>query len=626
MFESVTLTPALLLPREQFHPFPTCAERGHWDALPADLRQALVSAGEAFLNHTWPPLPATLYMRFIRDGDRCAFEAPYFTRRHTLGTLVMAECVEDRGRFLDDIVNGIWCLCEETTWVINAHNDAVHPATGARDPLPDKARPGIDLFAAETGSLLAWVHYLLGSRLDAVSPRITARLECELRTRILDPFLTRDDFWWLGHGRTDVNNWNPWCNSNCLATLLLMESDPERRGRGVRKVLDSLDNFIRPYPADGGCDEGPAYWAQAGARLFTGLELLDWASAGRLRFCDDPLIRNMGRYILSMHIAGGKWFVNFADCHARLQPPAELIQRFGNAVGDADLTTFGAWLFAHQGGKPTPERWYNLTRFLPALFGAAQAATPPARCPLPRDNWLPGIQVMTARTATDGERGLCLAAKGGHNAESHNHNDVGSFVVYVDGCPFLIDLGVESYTRKTFSPERYDIWTMQSQYHNLPTINGVQQSPGREFQATAVTYRQDDALAEFALDLAQAYPPAAGVCSWRRTCRLVRSPAGAARIEIQDRFELAAATSDLFLSLMTPHAPATDTAGSILLRAAGSDASLTLAYDPAALSVTVEPLPVTDPQLREDWGDVVYRLRLTPRQPVQRGTWSLRMT
>ena len=133
MFETISITPAVLLPREQFHPFPTADERERWEALPPEQRESLIRAGEARLNYAWPALPATLYMRFIRDGERSAFEAPYFDRRHALGTLVIAECVEGRGRFLDDIVNGIWSICEETTWVISAHNDAVHPGTGARD-------------------------------------------------------------------------------------------------------------------------------------------------------------------------------------------------------------------------------------------------------------------------------------------------------------------------------------------------------------------------------------------------------------------------------------------------------------------------------------------------------------
>ena len=65
----------------------------------------------------------------------------------------------------------------------------------------------------------------------------------------------------------------------------------------------------------------------------------------------------------------------------------------------------------------------------------------------------------------------------------------------------LIDVGVETYTAKTFSGSRYDIWTMQSAFHNLPTMNGVMQKNGRDFRAKDVRYEAGDARAVFSLDI-----------------------------------------------------------------------------------------------------------------------------
>ena len=87
----------------------------------------------------------------------------------------------------------------------------------------------------------------------------------EIDTRILTPNLERDDFWWMGFGDRRVNNWNPWVNSNWLTCTLLMEPDEDRRVASVYKILRSLDNFLVPYPRDGGCDEGPSYWGRAGS-------------------------------------------------------------------------------------------------------------------------------------------------------------------------------------------------------------------------------------------------------------------------------------------------------------------------------------------------------------------------
>ena len=115
-------------------------------------------------------------------------------------------------------------------------------------------------------------------------------------------------------------------------------------------------------------------------------------------------------------------------------------------------------------------------------------------------------------------KAFTLAAQAGNNGKSHNHNDVGNFLVYADGMPAIIDVGVETYTAKTFSPQRYEIWTMQSAYHNCPTIDGVMQSPGSQFAATNVSHHADDHAAELHLDLAKAYPPEAHLASWNRTC------------------------------------------------------------------------------------------------------------
>ena len=109
-------------------------------------------------------------MRFLRTGNRTAYEDIYFARRHALCALAAAECVEHCGRFLDDIVNGIFALCEESGWQLPPHNS--YRRDQPQQLLPDSARPVLDLFACETGALLACVLYLLGRELDKVSPLI----------------------------------------------------------------------------------------------------------------------------------------------------------------------------------------------------------------------------------------------------------------------------------------------------------------------------------------------------------------------------------------------------------------------------------------------------------------------
>ncbi len=608
---------AALLPRDRWRPFPPASDRDAWQALPADRGPRLIDRGERRAGAPWPTLPATAFLEYKRNGNRSNYERIRGERRAHLADLVLAECAEAKGRFLDDIADGIWVTCEETFWGVPAHLGLQRAGTG----LPDVAEPVVDLFAGETASLLAWAEYLLGPALNSVSPLVGERIRIETDRRVLTPCFDRVDFWWMGldpKGR-DVNNWNPWINSNWLTAALLLERDPERRSAAVHKILHSLDAFLAAYHEDGGCDEGPSYWFRAGGSLFDCLELLRSASGGAIDFYSLPLVREIGRYIYRAHIAND-WVIDFADASAKLKLSGGLIFRYGRRIADPRMQALGAWAAARNGVVPGGSD--SLGRILPALFDREIADAPKSQ-PMVRDVWLPGIQVMAARMQDGSAQGLYLAAQGGHNAESHNHNDVGNFIVYADGVPAIIDIGVETYSAKTFSPRRYEIWTMQSAWHNLPTIDGVMQGAGRQFAAREVAYRSDDTASEFRLDIAKAYPPQAGVSSWNRVLRLDR---GRAEIDVRDSCVLAKAARRIAWTLMCAVRPLEVAAGELRLDGGYPSGPVRIIYDPRALTVSIEAVTITDGRLRASWGDRLYRVLLTADRPPARGAWSTRIT
>ncbi len=600
-----------LVPREEWKPFPDVRDREAWEALPADSRKALVERGEKQLGGEWAVLPATLFLEFAREGNRSRYERAYNARRTRLRELVVAECAEDRGRFLDEISNGIWVICEETFWGVPAHLNLQRERFG----LPDVTEPVVDLFAAETASQLAWTGYLLSERLDKVSAALRRRIHREIDRRILTPNFERVDFWWMGldpKGRRHLNNWTPWVNSNWLTCVLIEETDGQRRAGAVHKIMRSLDRFLEGYHDDGGCDEGPSYWFRAGGSLFDCLELLHSATRGAVDLYRVPLIREIGRYIYRAHIAGD-YVINFADASARMRMRGHLVFQYGQRIEDQKMQALGAWAEARNG---TPTADDSLGRQLPALFNMAAIRAVETGPPLVRDVWLPGIEVMAARIEEGSERGLYLAAKGGHNSESHNHNDVGSFIVYAGGKPAIIDVGVETYTAKTFSSRRYEIWTMQSAYHNLPTVGGVMQPPGREFAATETAYRSDKKQAELSLNLEKAYPAEAGIASWRRTLVLDRA---ANEVRIQDRYRLAKAAPNISLTLMTPYQPAAGAAGEVVL------GPVKVLYDHRTLSYSSEEIRIEDARLRSSWGERVYRVLLKADKPALEGAFTVRV-
>lgn len=603
--DGTTLRP-LLIPLADFHPHPTLADRPAWDGLSAPIRTALLAAGEKRLGESWEILRASVQLGFVRTGNRTDFEAPHAARRSRLSDLVFAECVENKGRFLDAIADGLWLICEETYWGGAAHLFMQRRGLG----LPDVTEPTVDLGVGETAGLLAWTHYLLGDRLDTVHPMVRERVRLEIERRVLTPCLDRDDFWWMGWHRDNrpVNNWNPWCCSTWLACVLLFESDPVRRTRGVHKIMRILDVFIDHQPADGGCDEGPNYWARAAGSLFECLDLIHTATAGRVDIFHEPLIQEMGRFVQRTH-AFGTWFVNFADAPVRAGTEASTLYQYGRAIRDPAMTAFAAWLFQE---RRNLQLGGSMSRALPRLWLDAELNDPAARPPLYRDVWLGDLQIMTARDRAGTGDGFFLAAKGGHNEESHNHNDVGSFLAYLDGWPLLIDVGVETYTAKTFDNRyRYAIWTMQSQWHNLPTVNGQLQSNGREFAARHARYACTEEAATLQLDLAGAWPKSAGIRTWTRTLRLQRGSA----VVITDDYQLTAAKEPAVFNFVTSRPVDLSTSGQARLGAfpeAPSSRGAVLAYDAAKFAAEVDTVEVTDPWLKTSWAKV-YRLRLTER-------------
>jgi len=615
----------VLMPCGAWHPYAIIQERETWDGLPEELRDRLLVAGEALLNRAWPALPATLFLEYARVGNRSRYQDARYARRYALRDLVLAECVEGEGRFLDDIANGIWATCEETYWGVPAHISMQAAGVG----LPDVEEPTVDLFAAETVALLAWTQYLLGDRLDTVSSLVRPRILAESKRRVLDPCLARDDFWWMSFdpGVHAINNWNPWINSNWITAVLLLEPDAGRRVTAIYRILRSLDIFLATYAEAGGCDEGPGYWGRAAASLFDCLDLLHSATGGGVDVWHEAKVQSMGRFIYRTHISD-TYFVNFADASAISRPVPSLVYRYGKAINDQDMMAFGVWLLGDRFGDVGKQE-STLARILPALFRVATSPDVEADEPQPRDAWFDGIQVMVARDQAGSGDGFFVAAKGGHNNESHNHNDVGNFVIYVDGKPVIVDAGVETYRRQTFSPQRYEIWTMQSGCHTLlPAVDGVMQAPGRAFAARDVTYSLSDDAAQLSLELAGAYPPEAKLRSWRRAIRLNRG----ADVEVTDSYELAEPASEIVLSVLTPCAVelgegevrlvASQFGPDGLNRSAGS---ATLAYPAAVTDVSVERLPVTDTRLGGVWGNHLNRVVFKVAAPSQQGGWTWRM-
>jgi hypothetical protein len=328
----------------------------------------------------------------------------------------------------------------------------------------------------------------------------------------------------------------------------------------------------------------------------------------------------MARYPVIAHIAG-PWHVNFADGSSKPYGPApHVLYAFGRRVGDHEVMRQARALRGDVAAAAELISGANgsIGRPLSAMFDTEWANEAPCPFPLTPQAWLSDTGVLTARSRAGRADGLFLAAKAGHNAESHNHNDVGSFIVALDGRPLIIDVGVGVYTRQTFGPDRYEIWTMQSSWHNVPEVDGFAQVPGREHAAGQVRGQLGADAAGLSMDIASAYPPQARIRSWYRTIRLDRGGTGDGTILIEDSWDLDYSPERLAVHLITAVQPRLVTPGQLAIT--GDTRDLVIAYPQGGFDARIQERPVDDSQLASTWGPSVYRITLESRHPASRGT------
>lgn len=557
------------------------------------IQTALIQRAAHALALPWSPLPATSYLRYTRQGDRSQFEEAYFSRRRKLCALTLGEWVQNDRRFTDEIVDGIWGICEETAWQLPAHNTYIRDTQSL--PLPNMSRPILDLFACETAALLSLIPSLLRPSLDAISPLICERIRDEIGRRILTPYL-KEHFWWMGDGKEPLCNWTPWCTQNILLAAFSTQQPQAIKRRVVEQAVYSLDCFLKEYGEDGCCEEGAYYYRHSGLTLWGALTILNAVSGGCFRsLFQERKIRNIADYIAKVHIQDD-WYLNYADCSAK---PGVCTAReflFGRDTENPALMSLAAYDCRRDANWDLPEEinlWYRLLTVLHRQQILDYQQKHPSVVP-PSGVFYPSTGLWIARRGA-----WCVSVRAGDNGGIHGHNDAGSLIVYREKHPFLIDLGLQSYTAKTFSSERYQIWLMRSDWHNLPTINGAVQENGRAYGVQILSNKPNT---EIAMELSPAYPAQKQPFSYQR--RVCLSQAGELTVTERCTGEVSAVLSLLFCKKPVW------TSGTLQVGGIGR----IVIQNCDTLEIT--PFSVEDPQLRRVWPDTLYRVLLPVRGEV----------
>ena len=519
-----------IISKDDFNFYPQASDREAWEGLSSELKEKLVAEGERYLNYTYPFLPMTLYLEYKRSGARPPYEDLFHQRRTAIKSLMLAECVEYKGRFIEDLINGIYCICDETSWVVPAHNYSDLKYGKNMVELPVDDNQVIDLWSSSTAYYLSLIYLCLHNELDAVSPLICSRIENIIEKRQISLYEKHDEYFW----KRDTNNWNTNCNYASLMTGMIMIEDEQRRKRYLEKILKSVNIFINSYNNDGGCNEGPGYWSGACGTFYKIVEILKYISFSKIDLFTEQKLINMANFPAKMYI-GNERFANFSDSRSKVKLSYSLLYNFGKAVGNHSLMAL----------SKVAKKISPVCDDIENVFAYDKVEKVESEVIHDREYFYPDLQVLILREQNENSE-MFFAVKGGHNDESHNHNDIGNFMIYKNQKPVVIDVGTGQYTKDTFTPRRYTIWFTNSFHHNVPVIDGEGQKNGREFCASELNYEND----RFTLDISKAYE-SDNVKVWKRVFGFNREEF---KIEVAESFELDK-ESDIRLTFMLPSEP-----------------------------------------------------------------------
>jgi hypothetical protein len=401
-----------------------------------------------------------------------------------------------------------------------------------------------------------------------------------------------------------VNNWTAVFTAGVVGAALYLEPDLARLAEIMARGARSLDDYLETFDPDGGSTEGPGYWSYGFGYYTVIAHLVEQRTAGKVTFLEGEQVKKIAQYPLRTILSPGL-SVNFSDSDSRRGLIAAQLVYLAQRLDLPELMRLAST-------QPGTRREQAPVWGLRSLFWRptpdAVGEVVPAR-----HDWFSGMMWMVARRDPADPHALVLAAKGGHNGEMHNQNDVGNIIVHVNGESLIADVGRGRYTRAYFGPERYDHLVNSSLGHSVPVPNGQAQLPGAEHGSQLLEHRADDGSDVLAVELKDAYPPEADLASLQRTVTLHREPAPG-WVELVDTVEFANRPGACE-SVLTTFGDVEIGSDVVIVR--GERGAARIRFDPAVVTPRLDV--VKDVDLSDGPADV-HRVLLAFSEPVRSGT------
>lgn len=359
--------------------------------VPENLYKEAVEYGKKYVNNDWGSLTASMYT----DAQHGDFVRVYKERRIALSALSLAEYAEKNGRFMRDIIDGIWCICEESTWLLpdNSGN------------LRDCEIQKFDVNAARTASLLAVCVNLFRKELPLL---VKKRMMYEVRRRVLEPF-------------EEAKQLTPENVAHTLIACMFAESDEEKRRSVVDKTLAALSIFLGEYTEDGIKAKSQQSLYRWSASIFDILEILYNVTDQKFSVYSDERVRFVADSIYKAHIGSD----GFAE--SVTEEDGARAYLFGKRMDYKKLIDFGASEFLKIKEQSLPDS-ANLFHKLYSLKFADEITNYGDNFDEQECGYIESMDLFVKKT-----KEFSVAVKGGASA-------AGNFMIYFENEPYVVDL------------------------------------------------------------------------------------------------------------------------------------------------------------------------------------------
>ena len=453
-----------------------------------DSFKKIISEAEKLLEQAIPEQPDDLYLDFSRTGNRTRWQRVSGRRRARVRTFALAECLENKERFIPAFEEIVRVLCSERTWVMPAHDRQL---TNFHGKIVD-----IDLGSSALAWSMATADYLLADKLSSETHRL---IRDNLDRRIFQPYRDmvsgkRKKNWWM----TGTNNWNAVCLAGVTGSALAVIDSRETRALFIAAAEDYSKNFLKGFTDDGYCSEGLGYWNYGFGYYIMLSEMIHQSTDGKVDLLQNNKAKQAATFGSKIEIINGV-YPAFADCSIRAEPSSHLMYFISRRLG-LGLRSWEQIDPVSAGSSLYQSMMYSFPNSASLSLPAQNASEGPGI-----RSWFENAGVLICRPAANSTSRLAVALKGGNNAEHHNHNDVGSFVLVLGDRPLLLDPGGEVYTARTFSSRRYESNVLNSFGHPVPLVAGKLQRTGRQALGRVVREDFTKDIDTLLLDISSAY-------------------------------------------------------------------------------------------------------------------------